>query len=277
MLKRITTAAIGIVILIPFIIFSDTFLLVVFTSVLSAVGVYEILRCVGKERSPILLIPSVGLTVTLQILARTIPETVQYLRYAFMLCTVYSFIMLVSAVFSKGKHKISEMTTVTVMTVYVSSGFSSLLLLRDMEYGLVMFFLWFLIPWICDAMAYFTGVFFGKHKLIPDVSPKKTVEGAIGGIIGTLLITVIFGVVTQLGFGMKPNYPVLLLVTFIGCLVSQCGDLIASLVKREHGVKDYGKLFPGHGGVMDRFDSCIATGPFIYIVCVLFSSNALFY
>lgn len=277
MLKRITTAGIGIIILIPFIIFSDTFLLIIFTSVLSAVGVYEMLRCVGKDKSPTLLITSVCMTVAVQILARTVSDATHYLGYIFMLCTLYSFAVLVTAVFSKGRHKVSELATVTVMTIYIAFGFSSLLLLRDMQYGLVMFFLWFLIPWICDAMAYFTGVFFGKHKLIPDVSPKKTVEGAIGGILGTLLITVIFGLVTQLGFDMKPNYPSLLLVTFVGCLVSQCGDLIASLIKREHGVKDYGNVFPGHGGVMDRFDSCIATGPFIYIVCVLFTSNALFY
>ena len=130
---------------------------------------------------------------------------------------------------------------------------------------------------MCDGCAYFVGRAFGKHKLIPAVSPKKTIEGAIGGVVGTLILMMIFALVMQFGFGYVPNYIGILLLTLVSCPVSMCGDLIASLLKREHNVKDYGNLLPGHGGVMDRFDSCISTGPFIYIVCVLFSSNALFF
>lgn len=276
MRTRIMTAAIGIVILIPFVIFSDKIPLIVFTTVISAIGVYEMLKCVGKEKELLLAVPSFAVAIAAQILVRVINDGMTYWGCMLLIYVVYSFISLVCAIFSAGRIKVSEATTVIVMTVYIAFGFSSLILLRDLQYGLVLFFLWFLIPWICDAMAYFTGVFFGKHKLIPAVSPKKTIEGAVGGIIGTLIVITVFALITQFGFGMRPNYPVFLIVTLVGCLVSQCGDLIASLIKREHGVKDYGNLFPGHGGVMDRFDSCIATGPFIYLVCTLFSSNALF-
>lgn len=277
MLKRILTAGIGLVIMLPFVIFSDTFMLLIFTAVLSAVGVYEMLKCIGKQKELILTVACEAVTISVQILARTVEDDTEYLGCLFLICAVFCTVMLASAVFSHGRISIADSATLSAMTVYIAFGFSSLILLRDMKYGFVLFVLWFAIPWICDAMAYFTGMRFGKHKLIPDVSPKKTIEGAVGGILGTMVIILIFGVVSKFGFGMQPNYVGLIVVTVVGCLVSQCGDLIASLIKREHGVKDYGKVFPGHGGVMDRFDSCIATGPFIYLVCVLFSSNALFF
>ncbi len=275
------TAFFGVLVLIPFAIFSHTFALLILTVFMSGLGVYEVLKCVGKEKNIYLLVLAETVSASTQILARVIADDNTYLA-AFMMITIVFFVLtLAGAVFTAGKENgkitVSEAMLIAVMTVYVSFGFSSLTLLRDMKYGIILFILWFFLPWICDGMAYFAGRACGKHKLIPAVSPKKTVEGAIGGVVGTLVLMMAFALVMQFGFGYTPNYPVLLLVTLIGCPISMCGDLIASLIKREYGIKDYGNLLPGHGGVMDRFDSCISTGPFIYIVCVLFSSNALFY
>lgn len=117
-----------------------------------------------------------------------------------------------------------------------------------------------------DTFAYFCGRAFGKHKLIPDVSPKKTVEGSVGGTVCAVLVTLLYGLLIGAVTESKPNYLPLALVTLIVSLVSQCGDLIMSLVKRKFGIKDYGKLFPGHGGVLDRFDSVICVSPFIYFM-----------
>lgn len=275
------TAFFGVSTLILFAVFSHTFALLVLTVVMSGLGVYEVLKCIGKEKNIYLLVLAETVSASTQILARVIADDNTYLA-AFMMITIVFFVLVLSgSVFTAGsdtkKITVSEAMLIAVMTVYVSFGFSSLTLLRDMEYGIILFILWFFLPWICDGVAYFVGRSCGKHKLIPAVSPKKTVEGAVGGVVGTLVLMLVFALVMQFGFGYKPNYPILLLVTLIGCPISMCGDLIASLVKREYGVKDYGNLLPGHGGVMDRFDSCISTGPFIYIVCVLFSSNALFY
>lgn len=275
------TAFFGVLVLIPFAVFSHTFALLILTVFMSGLGVYEVLKCVGKEKNIYLLVLAETVSASTQILARVIADDNDYLA-AFMMITIVFFVLILAgAVFTAGKESgkvsVSEAMLIAVMTVYVSFGFSSLTLLRDMKYGIILFILWFFLPWICDGMAYFVGRACGKHKLIPAVSPKKTVEGAVGGVVGTLVLMMVFALVMQFGFGYTPNYPVLLLVTLIGCPVSMCGDLIASLIKREYGVKDYGNLLPGHGGVMDRFDSCISTGPFIYIVCVLFSSNALFY
>ena len=293
MLKRILTAIIGVSAMLPFVIFSHTVAIVVLTSGLVIVAVYELLKCIGKEKNIFLLTLSEMVAISAQVLAWIISDDNTYLATLMLISIVYVVLVLSGAVFTAGRADTSksaenseatkvrasfdQSVTAAVMTLYVSFGFSSLILLRDMKQGLISLLLWFIIPWVCDAMAYFCGRAFGKHKLIPTVSPKKTVEGAIGGVIGTLIITLIFALVAQFGFGQQPNYPALLGVTLIGCPISMCGDLIASLLKREYNIKDYGKLFPGHGGVMDRFDSCISTGPFIYIVCAVFSSNALFY
>ena len=110
-----------------------------------------------------------------------------------------------------------------------------------------------------DVCAYFAGYLFGKHKLCPSISPKKTVEGAIGGVIGSVILSVVFITIFQ---------PDLLLhgivIGFLGSIISQFGDLTASIIKRKIGIKDYGDLIPGHGGVLDRFDSVLFTAPFVY-------------
>lgn len=267
------TALIGIVILMPFVIFSDKWPLLVMMLVMSFIAVCELLSCTGQSKNRIAAVMSVLVCASAQVLARVFKETPDTYALVMLLAYLaYAVLMMTTAVFSKGRIKLSDVTQTVVMVVYVSFGFSALILLRDFKDGLVLFLLAFLIPWVCDAMAYFVGVFFGKHKLIPDVSPKKTVEGAVGGIVGVVVITLIFGLVMHYGFGKQPNYVILSLLAFVGGLISQCGDLIASLLKREYGVKDYGKIFPGHGGVMDRFDSIIATSIFMYIVCRAFEN-----
>ena len=129
----------------------------------------------------------------------------------------------------------------------------------------------FVVAFCSDAGAYFAGHFFGRHKLIPEISPKKTVEGAIGGTLFGILSFVVFGLVMQYALGHSPNYAVLAVSGALCAFLSQIGDLIASLIKRERGVKDYGSIFPGHGGVMDRFDSVLFVVPAMYVFLTLFS------
>ena len=144
-----------------------------------------------------------------------------------------------------------------------------MVLLRDMEDGLFLLLLAVTAAWGTDVFAYFTGIAIGRHKLIPEVSPKKTVEGAIGGIMGALLISTTAALIANTCFDCNWNFAILLPVTAALSALSQCGDLIASLVKRRYGVKDYGKIFPGHGGVLDRFDSLLAAVTGLYLL-VLF-------
>ena len=126
--------------------------------------------------------------------------------------------------------------------------------------------IWYVIlaAWGTDIFAYFAGYLFGKHKLIPKVSPKKTIEGSIGGILGSTLVCLGFGYYFNL------NLTMIILLGFFGSIIAQMGDLFASSIKRYVGIKDYGKLIPGHGGVLDRFDSVILVAPFVYSVINLF-------
>ncbi len=274
MLKRILTAVIGIILMIPFLVFSHTWALVVMTSVLAVVGIGEILKCTNQLKNVFLSVTCFAVALTAQILAKVMP----YQLYSSIMLLVYAgatVILLTFAVFSKGKISISDAARSAAMTIYVSFGFSSFILLRSINgAGLILFLLAFFIPWVCDAMAYFVGVSIGKHKLIPDVSPKKTVEGAIGGVVFCILAFVAFACIynqmmdsqaaqNALGTSVARDYAVLpvwfmAVVGLLSAVVSMIGDLSMSVIKRHFGIKDYGKLLPGHGGFLDRFDSVLA-------------------
>ena len=116
-----------------------------------------------------------------------------------------------------------------------------------------------------DTFAYFTGYFLGKHKMAPNISPKKTIEGAVGGVIGSTILCGVFG-----WFVYRPEFVHCLIIGFVGAFFGMAGDLIASAFKRKMGIKDYGNLIPGHGGVLDRFDSVILVAPFVYYYILLF-------
>ena len=128
----------------------------------------------------------------------------------------------------------------------------------------------FISSWICDTCAYAVGILFGKHKLAPVLSPGKSVEGALGGIVGSALVGALYAyfLVEKVVSEQEVTW-VFVLISAAGAVISQVGDLAASAVKRNHEIKDYGKLIPGHGGVMDRFDSVIFTAPMIYFLTLL--------
>lgn len=121
------------------------------------------------------------------------------------------------------------------------------------------------LAFLTDAGAYFAGVLLGRHRGITRVSPNKSLEGYIGGIIAGILFSVIFGLVLQYAMGFTVSYPPLVIYGLVGGVVTEVGDLAFSLIKREYGIKDYGKLLPGHGGMMDRFDSMVFCAPTILL------------
>lgn len=176
------------------------------------------------------------------------------------------------AVFLHGKIDYRELFGAVLMTIYITlfMGYIPLLRIRN---GLAAMAFIFIIAWGSDTSAYFCGTFFGKHKLIPRVSPKKTVEGSVGAVICVALLCLLYVfIVDRCGgnFGEgsigAAEYIMAPVLGIIASALSQLGDLAASAVKRDTGIKDFGKIFPGHGGFMDRFDSVILIAPVVYYV-----------
>lgn len=176
-------------------------------------------------------------------------------------------------VFTYPKFMARQLINSVFSFIYAPVMLSFIYLLRECPTGLFLAWIPF-VAWICDTFAYFAGSAFGKHKLCPKLSPKKTIEGSVGGVIGSVIAGIIFGLVYS--NYADPSAPVRLsiisfaVITFVAGILSQVGDLIASGIKREQNIKDYGNLIPGHGGIMDRFDSVIFITPAIYFLAKLF-------
>ncbi len=172
-------------------------------------------------------------------------------------------------VFSYPKYKTEQMLMAFFGVFYVAGMLSYVYRTRMMERGAFIVWLIFLCSWGCDTCAYCVGVLIGKHKMSPRLSPKKSIEGAVGGVAGTALLTALYAFVFQSAMGIDDTLIwMLAAVSAAGALVSMVGDLTASAIKRNYGIKDYGKLIPGHGGILDRFDSVIFTAPMIYYLAV---------
>lgn len=169
-------------------------------------------------------------------------------------------------VFSYPKFQASQIMAAFFGIVYVGVMLSYIYQTRMLPGGRFHVWLIFLCSWGCDTCAYCAGVLFGKHKMAPVLSPKKSVEGAVGGVVGAVLLGVIYAYAIREGmleYGM---------ICGVGALISMVGDLAASAIKRNQGIKDYGKLIPGHGGILDRFDSVIFTAPVIYYLSLFLIS-----
>ncbi len=138
---------------------------------------------------------------------------------------------------------------------------SSLVRIHAGRYGRHLILIPFVLAFLSDTGAYFAGRAFGTHKMSPVISPNKTVEGAVGGVLAAMLGMVIYTLIMQVGFQFKANYLFALLYGLVGSLGAILGDLWFSVIKRQTGIKDYGRLFPGHGGILDRFDSMMVVGP----------------
>lgn len=188
-----------------------------------------------------------------------------------MISLFLSLIMMMSVyVFAFPKYSAHQVMAAYFSLVYAPVMLSFVFLTRQLEYGVYLVWMIFINSWISDTCAYLVGVMAGKHKLAPVLSPKKSVEGSVGGIAGAALAGALFGHYLDTVLGTGQFVFLLFLVGGIGSVISQIGDLAASAVKRNYDIKDYGKLIPGHGGIMDRFDSVIFTAPITYFLIILF-------
>ena len=186
-----------------------------------------------------------------------------------MLALIFLGMMFVY-VFSFPRFRAEQVMTAFFCAFYAPVLFTFIFLTRNLPNGIYMVWMIFISSWICDTCAYLTGMAIGKHKLAPVLSPKKSIEGAVGGVVGSALVGSAFGYFALERVFADQNVTwIAALICGVGAVISQVGDLAASGIKRNHDIKDYGKLIPGHGGIMDRFDSVLFTAPIIYYLAIL--------
>lgn len=256
MKTRSITAFVAFLCFLPFLIFSDSYLWNVGIAIICGACMFELLCCVKIPGGMGLAIPAIAYSILLPLLCQGLPSTLSNGAGLFL------FLMFSVGVFAKNRYHTSQITLVSALSLFLTNALTALVVVRRQDTGLLLVLLIFLIAWGSDTSAYVCGRLFGTRRLAPELSPKKTVEGAIGSFLITVILCVVFGLVVNAFSLAQANVGLLALIGAIGNLFAQMGDLIASLFKRHYSIKDFGTIFPGHGGFLDRFDSVIG-------VCVL--------
>ena len=256
-LESTVSGIILVIIALVTIILGEDVLLVTIGAV-SLIGFYELAKVFGMEKK----LPGIlGYLATAAYYVLLRMDLSEYLLLFFIL---YLILLLAAYVFTFPKYNADEIMAVFFGMFYVVLMLSYIYQVRGMEDGKYVVWLIFLCSWGCDTCAYLVGVMFGKHKMAPVLSPKKSVEGGIGGVAGAALLGFVYAYIFQEHISLDNPMILFPAVCAVGGMISQIGDLAASGIKRNHEIKDYGKLIPGHGGILDRFDSVIITAPIIY-------------
>ncbi len=269
MKTRIITGAVGIALFVAAIAAAlcfDTIILNILLTLVGAIGVYEALAGTKYVKSKFLIISCVLYAlVTPFALSGYIP--IKAVGFAVLL----GILLFTVGMF---KHKTvtpHEVTYSFAMTLAVTFCFWTMAAIFESAdgHGLFYLILLFIAAWGCDTGAYFSGYFFGKHKMAPEISPKKTIEGAVGGIISAVVFMIAACVIFEIMTEFTANTLLIALLTPLLSFVGMMGDLVASYIKRAAGIKDYGKIMPGHGGVLDRFDSVMIIAPIMYVIMTI--------
>lgn len=260
MKQRIITAVIAAALFIPFVVYGQLpFTLLVYA--MAAVGLYEILKMKGISIFSVSGILGALTLFTILLpknLATKIVEVTSYTKFELLIIGV--ILLLVYSVIVKNHFTFDDVAFVILSTLYVGIGFYYFIETR--EAGLVFVIFALLIVWTTDSGAYFIGRRFGKNKLWPEISPNKTVEGFIGGIV----VAVIAAVIMQLIVPFTISWALLIVIVIISSIFGQMGDLVESAIKRHYDVKDSGTILPGHGGILDRFDSLLFVLPLLNLL-----------
>jgi phosphatidate cytidylyltransferase len=230
-------------------------------TIISVIGLTELFQ-VGNIKKSIL-----GFIAYLASIAYDFVILYKYDNNLMQLFIAFLLILMFAYVFSFPKYRSEQVSLAFFGFFYVSVMLSYIYKVRVLEDGAILVWLIFIGAWGSDTCAYLTGITLGKHKITPKLSPKKSLEGCIGGIIGAALIGFLYAFVLK-GYLTEYNNPMIsfAIIGAASSVVSQIGDLAASAIKRNHDIKDYGTLIPGHGGILDRFDSIIITAPIVYFL-----------
>ncbi|MDY3014591.1 MAG: phosphatidate cytidylyltransferase [Evtepia sp.] len=261
MKSRILVACVGIPLILVVLFALPEAFTPALVAVLSAVGTYEALHAIGMNHPRIALYTAA--------LAVLIPFWVYYGEdhtWALLGLMIYLVLIFAEAFASHFRVKIDRVGAGFFFALVISYCLSSVVRIGALELRTSYIFLPFVLPFVVDAAAMITGMFLGKRKMTPNLSPKKTVEGAIGGLIAGVVICILYGIAFRFITKVEVNYYFLAVYGILGGVITEMGDLAFSYIKRTRKVKDFGHIFPGHGGVLDRFDSVIFCAPLLQLL-----------
>ncbi|MEG0256045.1 phosphatidate cytidylyltransferase [Vagococcus sp.] len=259
MKQRIITAVVALIFFIPLIILGGIPLQVL-AALMAGVGVYELFNMRGLEvksfEGVLAILGAVLLVLPKETWFSFLPENIDNLALYYLIV----MIILMVPVFSKNSYTFDDAAFPVLVSLYVGIGFQNFIAAREAGIPVLMFAL--LVVWSTDIGAYFCGMNFGKNKLAPHISPNKTIEGAVGAVICAIVVAAGYLMFWPLSYNMI----IMLVLTAVFSVVGQMGDLVQSAYKRHYGVKDSGKILPGHGGILDRFDSLLFVFPLMHLV-----------
>ena len=264
MKQRLVSAAIGILLLIILLFFYNTWIFNLVIGLLAALGIHELMLAAKYTQRKLLT----ALSLTIGFL---VPICIGW-NFEFIKMLILFYVMLLFALYI-GQHehiRFETMCSACFFTMVISFSMSTFIVMRDatVDAPYLYVILGLGSAWIPDAGAYFTGRFFGKHPMAPRISPKKTVEGLIGGLLSGIIFyfAYSYGYAAVLGWEISFNNGNLLILGIVTSVAGVIGDLVASLIKRQCGIKDFGTIIPGHGGILDRFDSVLFAYPTFVIL-----------
>ena len=249
MKQRLISSFFAIILLI-LVVFSNQYVFDVAVVLISAMGIFEVITALGLSEYKIM--------TSISVLMPLVFMLISYFAWEYAFAAVFLFVAayLLVMLFDHKRYSFTTAAKFMMISLMVTFAFIHVSLTRHLANGILNVFVIFIGSWITDTCAYFTGFAIGKHKLAPSVSPKKTIEGSIlaayTAIMGNIMDSITVNVTSAICVGL------------ICGVISQFGDLCASVIKRENNIKDFGKIMPGHGGVMDRFDSFIFVAPVVY-------------
>lgn len=271
MLIRVISAVVALCILVPVVYFSETAALPVAAAIVCCICLFEMLGCLKLRKNLWVSVPFYLVGIFAPLAMRYMSNKTLLLACLCACVAVLALVMLTVNVYSKRKIPTSQTSSMFMTGCYIIAAFTAIVYIRDSGvHGKILLVMMFAAPWVTDTFAYLFGRMMGKHKLIPEVSPKKTIEGSIAGIVFCMIYVILFGFICTKIWDVTCNYAILAALGVLLSIVGQIGDLAMSVIKREYEIKDFGKIMPGHGGALDRFDSVLAVS-IVVAVCEIFT------
>lgn len=284
MKTRLLTAAVGIPVALAVLIASVYFPAVLYAVIfaLCMIGIFEALKTAGANKAPVIYAPCF-VYGAIVILSPFLGSTLKMLSTALIASLIYLFVMFAILLKKHSVLRIEALCTSMILTMFVAFPFMIVELIfgtmlknadgtPSYANGIALVAYCLILAWVADGGAYFVGSAIGKHRLAPVISPKKSIEGSVGGFVISMIISLAAAYIYSDVLGLisgSINYINLAIISAVCILMSMFGDISFSAVKRQYGVKDFGNLLPGHGGVLDRFDSVLFVAPAFYLMSYL--------